>query len=228
MKPDLILLHGALGAGLQLTPLAGLLREDFTVHVLNFDGHGGKPLDAAFSIARFSDNVSDYIASHIVSPPFIFGYSMGGYVALDAISKGTEVRKLLTLGTKFSWTPESAVQEVKRLNPDVIAEKIPAFAAHLEKLHAPEDWKKVMNQTADLMLDLGQSPVLTDDVLRSIPMEVICLLGEDDTMVTLEETEHAVTTIPRAQLCILPGIPHPIERVPVDLLAEKIVQNFLK
>ena len=47
------------------------------------------------------------------------GHSMGGYVALKLALKRPElVDRIITLGTKFNWTPEVAAKEVKMLNPD--------------------------------------------------------------------------------------------------------------
>ncbi|MFT5858565.1 MAG: pimeloyl-ACP methyl ester carboxylesterase [Flavobacteriaceae bacterium] len=77
---------------------------------------------------------------------------MGGYVALSLAHQNPKlVNKIVTLGTKFDWNPSSTAKEVKLLNPSVISEKIPQFATHLEKEHAPLDWNKVVENTAKMM-----------------------------------------------------------------------------
>jgi pimeloyl-ACP methyl ester carboxylesterase len=78
----LILLHGALGHANQLHPLADLLKT-YHVHTLNFSGHGGTPMsNASFSIPLFAEEVRQYIRQNNLGNVAIFGYSMGGYVAM--------------------------------------------------------------------------------------------------------------------------------------------------
>lgn len=43
-KPDLMLLHGALGSRAQFSSLEPVLGETFRVHTLDFEGHGDSPL----------------------------------------------------------------------------------------------------------------------------------------------------------------------------------------
>lgn len=224
MKKDLILLHGAIGASKQLVPLAELLSENYNVHVLNFDGHGGNKISKNFGIDLFSQNLIDFVRNNHLKELSIFGYSMGGYVAMNAISKGLNIERLVTLGTKFSWTPEGAVHEIKMLNPTIIEEKIPQFAAFQKTLHSPTDWKLVMHSTANMMVELGNDPILKDDILENIVVPTLCLLGDKDTMVTKEETQHVVALLPNGELEILSDCQHPIEKVPLERLSERIKQ----
>lgn len=227
LKPDLILLHGALGSQTQFKELSELLQNDFQIHSLNFEGHGGRPCSSPFSITLFSQNLIDYIVNHQLFAPFVFGYSMGGYVALHAATQGIDLKKLMTLGTKFDWTPEGAQKEVKLLNPVVIEEKIPKYAAYQAKLHAPEDWKTVMIKTAEMMLHLGSNPALNPEILHQLDLETLCCLGSEDTMVTLEETKLTVAQLKNARLHVFEGFEHPIEKVPLTELSKKIKSFFL-
>src|SRR5438874_2630061 len=52
----LLLLHGALGAQSQFAPLRELLRENFDVHALDFEGHGeAAPRERAFTMQSFAE-----------------------------------------------------------------------------------------------------------------------------------------------------------------------------
>jgi pimeloyl-ACP methyl ester carboxylesterase len=226
-KPDLILLHGALGSQVQFSELSKKLSSSFTIHTFNFSGYGGRPIDQAPSIELFSQNLIDYIVENDLVSPFVFGYSMGGYVALNARSIGIAMEKLMTLGTKFAWTPEGAAKEIKLLNPEVIEVKVPHFATHLTELHAPDDWKIVMRNTVQMMTFLGNNPNLTDEKLKNIELETLCCLGSNDNMVSREETEHAVSQLSNGSLHIFEGMEHPIEKVDIDLLSAKIENFFL-
>lgn len=219
----LIVLHGALGASAQLQPLAEQLKEQFTIHTLNFDGHGGRAADGTFSIARFAGNLKDYIQENNLSGCPVFGYSMGRYVALklESMQPGT-FSKIVTLGTKFGWTPEVAEKETAMLNPEKIEEKVPKFAAALQALHAPLDWKEMMHKTADMMRALGSQPELSESDFAHIQIPVSLLLGSEDVMVTKEETQHVLAQLPNATFTVVEGWQHPIERVNPEELAEKL------
>lgn len=224
MKKNLILLHGAIGASKQLNKLAVQLEKDYNVVSIDFDGHGGKDLTPEFGINLFSQNLIEFVHDNKFDNVSIFGYSMGGYVALNAINRGLSVNRLVTLGTKFSWTPEGAAREVKMLNPLVIEEKIPQFASYQKSLHSPTDWKAVMNATAKMMIDLGNNPALEDNLLKSIDTPTLCLLGDQDTMVTKEETQHVVSLLPKGKFEIIENCQHPIEKVPLEEITERIKQ----
>lgn len=224
MKESIILLHGAIGAAQQLEPLETELKKHFNVYRFNFEGHGGSNLPSSFSIDLFSQNLTDFIRENKLHTPTLFGYSMGGYVALHAISKGEKVARLITLGTKFRWTPQGAAKEVLMLNPEIIETKIPKFAEYQAQLHDPMNWKTVMAMTADMMTQLGEAPSLKDDHYTRISTPTLCLLGDKDSMVTQEETLHVVSLLQNASFKIMQNCAHPIEQVPVNTLVEYIVQ----
>ncbi|MBK9014180.1 MAG: alpha/beta hydrolase [Saprospiraceae bacterium] len=223
----LLLLHGALGAASVTEPLAGRLNGNFEVHILNFSGHGGAPFAAAFGIEQFTSEVLDFLDKNSLEQVDIFGYSMGGYVALNLARLHPErVGKIATLATKFDWTLEGAERESKMLDPEKIEAKIPAFANLLRERHAPNDWKVLLHKTAEMMLTLGQQPLLTPAVLSQIQHPALICLGDADQMVSLDETTQAAVSLPNGQLQILEQTPHQLEKVNLDVLAT-IIRSFL-
>lgn len=225
----LLLLHGAIGAAAQLQPLAAELGKDFTVHTLDFSGHGKKPFPAKpFSISLFAEDVLNYIDGQGLDNVLLFGYSMGGYVGMFLARYHSErISKLATLATKFSWDPAIAQREIQMINPGKIEEKIPAFARTLEQRHHPKDWKQVLQHTAGLLADLGNDPPLTAEVYREISTPSLLLVGDSDKMVSLEETIAVFRNLAGARLGILPGTPHPIEQVDTMMLAWQL-RHFYK
>jgi pimeloyl-ACP methyl ester carboxylesterase len=152
---------------------------------------------------------------------------MGGYVALYLEANQPEsVGKVMTLGTKFNWNPEGAAKEVRMLNPSIIEEKVPRFAEHLSKIHAPNDWKSNMIKTADMMLVMGENPPLNQALYSKVNSKVLLTLGEKDQMVTREETESVLRQLPNAKLLLFPDFEHPIEKVNLDQLATGITKFF--
>jgi len=224
---DLIILHGALGAADQFQSLKNLLDSRYNVHVINFYGHGGATDVNYFSIELFADQVFQYITENKINRVNIAGYSMGGYVALYMAKRYPEkINKIFTLATKFAWTPSIAEQEIKLLNPEKIAEKIPVFAHILEKRHAPNDWKALLAKTAKMMVDLGNQPLLTAADFQQFETSVLLSIGDKDNMVSLEETIDTYRQLKNANLSVLPATPHPIEKVDMQRLALEINSFF--
>lgn len=218
----LLLLHGALGDKSQLKPFADSLNEDFKVHTLNFAGHGGASMPESFTIDRFADDVLTFMDENKIASAHIFGYSMGGYVALKlAKSHPQRVGKIFTLGTKLEWSPEVAQRETRMLDAAKIEEKVPAFATQLANRHAPNDWKEVLRKTAEMMIALGNSP-LNSAFYESIANDVRLAVGDRDTMTSLDETASAFRQIPNASLIVLPQTPHPIEKVDIERVKDEL------
>lgn len=228
IKESLLLLHGALGSKQQLQELKRLLQEDFNVIDLDFEGHGGRTSNKDFSIDLFVHNVEGKLKDLKLTQTNIFGYSMGGYVALQLAAKQPElVQKIMTLGTKFSWNEEISAQEIRKLNPEKIEEKVPSFANYLRELHHPEDWKSVVRKTARLMEDLCRGQKLSNIDLQKIEHQVQIGIGELDNMVSLDESKKAVEQLSNGSLLVLEGIKHPIEGIRMKSLAE-IITDFIQ
>lgn len=221
MKPVLVLLHGALGSKAHFSELIPHLSDQFEVFTLNFEGHGGNLSDSEFSIDLFSKNLVDFLVGHELKKVAVFGYSMGGYVALyEALRHTAYFEQIVTLGTKFDWNLAAAEKEVKMLNPEVIEEKVPRFAENLKNLHLPADWKKVMSKTAQLMKNMGNQPPLSTADFAQIFTPVTIGIGDADKMVTQAESKLVADALPNSTYQILPNVIHPIDRVPVDILVD--------
>jgi pimeloyl-ACP methyl ester carboxylesterase len=220
MQP-LILLHGAIGAAAQLAPLAEALRAHYTVHTLDFTGHGGRPYGTEqFSMRLFTKDIVRFMEEQHLQKASIFGYSMGGYAGMClAKDHPDKVNKIITLATKYHWDSVIAAKEIQMLNPDKIEQKVPAFAAALRDLHLPNDWKDVLKRTAAMMTALGDDNTLKLADHSSINIPALILLGDRDKMVSLDETVAVYKALPNAQMAILPDTPHPLEQVDVQLLA---------
>ena len=154
------------------------------------------------------------------------GYSMGGYVALWLARFYPErVGKIYTLGTKLNWSEEEAEREIKMLNPEVVVEKVPAFAQSLAERHGEHEWKSVMSKTASLMKDLAHTH-LTDQDFIKMEHTVLLTRGGKDNMVTAEETEYVQRLIKNAQYKEYESVPHPFEKFPLEVLTAEIQSFF--
>jgi len=226
MKQTLILLHGALGSKNQFSTLKSSLEKSFKVHAINFEGHGGTITTRDFSIELFTQNVINYIEANSIKDAIVFGYSMGGYVALNtALKIPNKIKKIHTLGTKFTWDLASAEKEVKMLNPTKIEEKIPLFAEKLKQEHAPQNWKEVVDKTAAMMLNMAKGAKLLDADFKKIKQQVVIGIGSLDTMVSYEESAYVSEVLPNSRVVKLDGVKHPIDTIKTNVLLNYILSN---
>ena len=222
----LILLHGALGSSEQWDKLKSLLGYSSHIYAFNFSGHGGRVCSEPFSLDMFLDDLRRFIEKHSFKRVNLFGYSMGGYVALKyAAEEPSMVGKVMTLGTKFNWTPETAAGEVKMLDPEVIAEKVPAFASVLEARHAPVDWKGVVRNTAQFVHGLGHGNAV-DFASEGIEAPVLITVGDVDRVVKFGEAVGVANALPNGSFTPIPGAGHPLEQVPMNTLADVVREFF--
>ncbi len=217
----LVLLHGALGAADQMAPLGARLDLAAPILVPDLPGHGARAGDdAPFTIAAFADDVRARVAAAGYARAVLFGYSMGGYVALHLAAAAPDlVRAVGTLGTMLAWTPEAADRETRQLDPAAIRAKVPRFAGMLAARHGAERWEGLLARTARLLRALGDAPPVTRASLAGIACPVRLAVGDRDATVTLDETRDAVAALAHGELEVLPGTAHPFERAPLDRVA---------
>lgn len=227
-KQDLLLLHGALGSRSQFQGLIPLLEPDFEIYTLDFSGHGDMPPQTEFGIITFANEVLDELARWDIDKINVFGYSMGGYIACYLALNSTRIIKAFTLGTKFLWTPEYAAFETRKLNPEKILEKVPAYAEELRLRHRSLDWQLLLEKTSRMMTDLGYFNLLTADRIAEIEKQICIGLGELDNTVDIDETIAVYKSMPNGRLCVLPNTTHPLEKVNPVLLAQAIRQHFIE
>lgn len=229
MKTELIILHGALGCGNQFTAWKQGLDKDFSCHAPDFSGHGSKAAQAIeFSIQKFSQDLAGHIQKHNLRKPHILGYSMGGYVALyTALHQPGLIGSIMTIATKFDWSPEIARREAGYLKPALMWEKVPQLAEQLRSHHGSH-WKAVVEKTARMMLMLGEAPPVTIDNIAQVTNQIKFCVGDKDKMVSVHETHGMYKAAANASLCVLPDTGHLPESMRTDKIIFEAREFFLQ
>ena len=229
MKKKLLLLHGALGSAQQFDTLITLLEKTYEVFTCDFEGHGtGQTTHRHYRIEHFAENVHNFIKDNSLQSCHIIGYSMGGYVGLYCARHYPElIESVITLGTKFFWSADYAMNEIKKLQPEIIQAKVPAFAQILEKRHAKHEWKNVLANTAEMMVHLGNTKPLTSEDIQMITARLSIGVAEKDITVSVDETEKLARCNPQSEFYVLPGSFHPLEKIRTALWAS-IITDFIE
>lgn len=181
-----------------------------------------------FSIELFANDVLEYLNSKQIDQIDIFGYSMGGYVALYLAKHNLHrIGRIFTLATKLEWTEEIALKETKMLNPEKIQEKIPQFADIIIKRHNPQDWRLVLYKTAEMMIEMEKNNPLKLEDFTNINHFVRISIGDNDNMVSLNKTLDVFNRLTNSSLLVIPHTQHSIEKVDNDRLIYEIKNWFV-
>ncbi len=226
-KKDLILIHGALGTSKQFAPLIELLKSNYNIHIFDLPAHGVLAYQSdSLSMYSFANYVRNYILKNKLQKPFIFGFSMGGFVALTLQSQTNIFSKIMTLNTKLVWNIETAEREQKMFDPEIILEKVPHYADMLISMHGEDNWKSLLDKHRDMMFKIAKSTPLSDYALSKINIPVLLTKGDSDKMVTSEETLAVASKLSDAESYEFENTSHPIEKIDLELLSSKI-REFL-
>jgi pimeloyl-ACP methyl ester carboxylesterase len=224
MKTATILLHGALGSAAQFNALQALFPREDMVFAIDFPGHGAHIPDEPFSMQLFSEAVLGFMDEKEIPKANIFGYSMGGYVALYlAAHYPDRIARVATLSTKLDWTPEVAAGMNRMFDPEKIEAKVPHFAQALAAQHA--DWKALCRHTAAFLHDLGNGLGIPPDAYAKIDCPVTIGWGDEDNVVSAEESEHVASQIQKGRFEKLIGVKHQLELVDVEKMFKFVKQR---
>ncbi|MES2379822.1 MAG: alpha/beta hydrolase [Bacteroidota bacterium] len=226
---SILFLHGALASSNQFDTLRAKMEGQYKTYALNFSGHGGQMLPiSGLNFTVFVDDILKFLDSNKIEKINLFGYSMGGYAALMFALKYPErVEKIFTCSVKLKWDLASAVKESEMLNADKIAEKVPAFANNLMLTHGINLWKNLLKSTSDMMMDLANGQLLTDEDFTKISKHVLLAIGDRDKTASLNDTLDVYKRIPTAELLVMPNAPHEFNKIDTDLIALQVQRFFM-
>ncbi|MFN5182538.1 MAG: alpha/beta fold hydrolase [Bacteroidota bacterium] len=225
----LLLLHGLMGSKDQFETLEKKISGDFQVISINFSGHGmAEFYFPEFSVQAFAEQIIAYIDSKGIEKINLFGYSIGGYIAVYlARYYSDRINKIITLGTKFEWNPTEAEKEVKLLDSEMLESKFPTFAEALIERHGERKWKLLLEKTSQLIIALGDEPALIENQFSNLEHSVRIIVGDRDRLVSVEESLRISRIFKNGSLSVLPETRHPFESVNEAYLAFEMKNFFI-
>jgi len=229
----LVLLHGAYSAiSTSFGKIWPALAKSRQVIAVELQGHGRTAdIDRPLTYEQMADDVAALLRYMGIDHADIFGYSMGGGVALQLSLRHPElVRKLVVASASYSsagvypelWamiptiTPEMFDGSPFKTEYDSLAphsQDWPRLVAKLKKLdEAPFDWQAqtIKSITAPTLLIIGDS----DIVRPEHAVEMFRLLGGG--------VAGDLAGLPNSQLAVLPGTTHVGVMERTDLLLAMI------
>jgi pimeloyl-ACP methyl ester carboxylesterase len=225
-KDNLILIHGALGNGKELEPIAHELSRHYATHIYEIPGHGQRKNELAlFDLEKIIEDFKLFLDT--IGSSYVFGFSLGGYLALCAAQESNKnIRAVVTLGTKFDWSPAIANQEVKALDLHFLQTKAEGFYTYLLDLHQTH-LPQLLVATAAFMKKLGEAPILSPKSVKHVRIPVRIVRGGKDKMVSAKESNSIAVNISNGRYFEIPHFIHPIGFLKPEVVAKTIGVQLL-
>ncbi len=212
---DVVLIHGAAGSRDELAPLEASLPSWLRAWRFDLLGHGGRPLPSRFGIFEMVDDLADQIAAAGIRRAVLFGYSLGGFLALHhALRHRDQVVAICTLGSQYIWDEASLAHAAAILDPE-----------RLKRLGSDDpQWVHDLFVCFRRIRDEGNEheAALREDHLRQIDCPVLALNGDADPLVSADSTIRQARCIPQHQFAIYDGAAHPPSALPFALIASEL------
>ncbi len=214
----LVVLHGAYMTIDAMGEIVPSLAETRQVIVAELQGHGRTAdIDRPLSYEQMADDVAALLRHLEIEDADVFGYSMGGGVALQVAIRHPEVvRKLVVASASYTsdgMHPE-LLEMIPALTPEAFAGS-PIEEAYLRTAPNPDDFPTLVAKLKQLDMEPFAWP---PEDIRGIAAPTLLIIGDSDAI----RLEHAVELfrllgggvmgdlagLPKSQLAVLPGTTH--------------------
>lgn len=226
----LVLLHGGLHSiGLSFGGMLPRLAESRQVIAVELQGHGRTAdIDRPITLPLLADDVVALLDQLGVERADVFGFSLGGLVALQlAVAHPSRAGRLVLASAHF---------RADGYHDDILD---PALYATSTRMPTADDFAEMAAEYGRLAPDpsaferlqqkLGQSVPRIDgwtpDQLRGIAAPTLIMVGDND-FVKLEHAAEMASLIPDAQLAVLPRANH-VDVVRRPRVVVPMVEDFL-
>ena len=229
-NPPLLLLHGAAGCTERETRrLAHRLAPHFRVVALDFPGHGVSDLfeNVDFSSTLFAESVRATLDHFGIERAAVFGFSMGGNMALRLAHHHPErVARLVVHGACIDWSETQAEQMAARLDVRTLQEQSGGRpAAALEAAH--RDWTGLFARTERFVRAL---PLRTDEMramAEAVEVPTLVSTADRDDLFPLEAAFTLHRCLPKARLTVVPGTRHALGQTDLGALVPPLTRHLL-
>lgn len=227
-RPSLLMLHGAAGTTRhEMDPLFRRLRSSFHLIGLNLSGHGASafPDKAPFSLDLFAEDVRVALDALDLSTAHVFGFSLGGGVALRLAHRHPErVSRLAVFQTNVRWSETQVAQMKMRLDLDTLRDRAPDRAERLQSRH--EAPKRLLRQLQSFVEAL---PGAASSLWETLPqISVPTLVGgvDQDPLFGPDTPRTLHRQLPDARLALLPGNRHSLPHAPLSVLTPLLRRHY--
>jgi pimeloyl-ACP methyl ester carboxylesterase len=214
----LVVLHGAYMTIDAMGEVVPSLAESRQVIAVELQGHGRTAdIDRPLTYEQMADDTAALLRHVGIERADIFGYSMGGGVALQVVIRHPEVVRKLVVASAY-YTSEGAHPELLEMIPTITPEAFagsPIEEDYLRTAPNPDDFPTLVAKLKRLDMEPFAWP---PEDIQGIAAPTLLIVGDSDAI----RLEHAVELfrllgggvmgdlagLPKARLAVFPGTTH--------------------
>lgn len=189
----LVLLHGNGESHEYFVHQIEHFSRSWRVMALDTRGHGRSPRgDGEFTIARFAEDLSNFLTARGIGRAHLLGFSDGGNIALQfALDHREMVGRLVLNGANLF---PAGVKRSVQIPIEVEYRLLKPFAGVSERAR----------RKTELLGLMVNEPNVDPSELRELAIPTLVVAGTDD-MIAREHTELIARSLPDSQLALIPG-----------------------
>jgi pimeloyl-ACP methyl ester carboxylesterase len=234
--PPLVIVVGAFCDRSTSKPLAALLAPSYSVYEYDRRGRGDSGNGLPFSIEREVQDLAA-VAAAAGQPPFVYGHSSGGALALEAAARCVEMRSLVVYeppytgdhhpGPEFGQHLDQLVAAGRR---DQATEQWLAMTgtppAIIESIKSSPGWthRQALAHTLSQDLRLANNGQVPIERLKRIDTPVLAVTGATSPPWAASTTATLAGALPHASEHIVDGQHH----VPADPVVATVLERFFR
>lgn len=210
---NLILLHGWGQDVSTFWPIVDLLRNNFTLWLIDLPGFGRSSLPVkSWFVKDYAKLVADFIQEQKVTRPIILGHSFGGRITIKlAASYPKLLDKIILVSSAGIKSKLTLKQLFVYLIAKIIKFMIPNFLNFKFKLRhqlyiSIGSENERLGELKDIFLNISKEDLIND--INKINTETLLICGENDDTVPIEDSKKIYHLIKNSGLEVLEGIGH--------------------
>ena len=211
----LVLLNGLMGSSEThwrqfIDPLA----SSYAILTFDFRGHGrSEQPNPRLTLEELTNDFIGLLDHLDLNSVHVSGYSLGGYVGLQAaIHHPRRIKTLHLHSTKPSWSAEAIERIRPQFDPDFLSKNAPNYATQLAQEHGASRWRALARESFDLIAYMSDHP-LPDHALGQLALPMLVSVGDRDEIVSIPDAARLVYRLPNAGLLVLPQTRRPLVTV---------------
>ena len=225
--PEVVILHGLLGASRNWVTVGRALARDFDVHVPDLRNHGESPHADSMRWSELLGDLEHYLDAHAIGRPVLVGHSLGGKIAMRyACERPDRVAKLVIVDIAAKAYPPYHDRKFRAMKRIPVAELGSRREADELLAETVEDWAMRQFLLTNLVRDRGSGafrwqialealhaslPVIRQNSLEPhhrYPGAALLVRGETSDFVADGDAAEMRGWLPRLRESTVPGAGH--------------------
>ncbi len=225
-RPIIVFIPGLASSKEQWKEFISLIPQQFGVISIELRSHGKNSVSASpLSLFQMTNDLLDILNEVNATSVHIVGYSLGGYIGLNAAMIKPNLVKSLTMhATKFYWE-ESIFSTMNMLiSPELLLEKNPKAVENMLQDHG-DKWQEVLKAGQLILSEVYNNGLKTQDLMH-VKCPVVVSVGANDEFIQIQDALELSKALPKGTLQVIPFAKHSLKTAPPQSFVSSILDTI--